>query len=70
MDNLSANANDVINVLLDRSKEQERTIAILQVNLENAIKKSKDLQKQLDEAKAKLPTDDQSQEPNEDPNNQ
>lgn len=70
MDNLTANANDVINVLLDRSKEQERTIAILQVNLENAIKKSKDLQKQLDEAKAKLPTDDQNQEPNEGPNNQ
>lgn len=70
MDNLSANANDVINVLLDRSKEQERTIAILQVNLENAIKKSKDLQKQLGEAKAKLPTDDQKPETNEDPNNQ
>lgn len=70
MNNLTANANDVIDVLLNHAKEQERTIAILQVNLENAIKKSKDLQKQLDEAKAKLPTDDQNQEPNEGPNNQ
>lgn len=70
MDNLTANANDVIDVLLNHAKEQERTIAILQVNLESEIKKSKDLQKQLDEAKAKLPTDDQNQEPNEGPNNQ
>lgn len=70
MNNLSANSNDVIDVLLDRSKEQERAIAILQVNLEDEIKKNKDLQKQLDEAKAKLPTDNQSQETNEDPNNQ
>ena len=68
MNNLSANSNDVIDVLLDRSKEQERAIAILQVNLEDEIKKNKDLQKQLDEAKAKLPTDNQSQETNEDPN--
>lgn len=70
MDNLSANANDVINVLLDRSKEQERTIAILQVNLENEIKKNEDLQKQLGDAKAKLPATDQQPETNEDPNNQ
>ncbi|HJA26941.1 MAG TPA: hypothetical protein H9720_01055 [Candidatus Limosilactobacillus intestinigallinarum] len=70
MNNLSANSNDVIDVLLDRSKEQERAIAILQVNLEDEIKKNKDLQKQLDEAKAKLPATDQSQETNEDPNNQ
>lgn len=63
MDNLSANANDVINVLLDRSKEQERAIAILQVNLQDEIKKNKDLQAQLDKAKADKP-----EENKEDPN--
>lgn len=70
MNNLSANSNDVIDVLLDRSKEQERAIAILQVNLQDEIKKNEDLQKQLGDAKAKLPATDQSQETNEDPNNQ
>lgn len=65
MDNLSANANDVINVLLDRSKEQERAIAILQVNLQDEIKKNKDLQAQLDKAKADKPEGNK-----EDPNNQ
>lgn len=68
MNNLSANSNDVIDVLLDRSKEQERTIAILQVNLENAIKKNKDLQAQLDKAKEDKP--EEKQETNQDPNNQ
>ena len=70
MENLTANANEVIDVLLNHAKEQERTIAILQVNLEDEIKKNKDLQKQLDEAKAKLPATDQQPETNEDPNNQ
>lgn len=65
MNNLSANSNDVIDVLLDRSKEQERAIAILQVNLQDEIKKNKDLQAQLDKAKADKP-----EETNEDPNNQ
>lgn len=63
MDNLSANANDVINVLLDRSKEQERAIAILQVNLQDEINKNKDLQAQLDKLKADKP-----EENKEDPN--
>lgn len=62
MDNLSANANDVINVLLDRSKEQERTIAILQVNLQDQVKENENLRKQLDEAKAKLPDSDKPEE--------
>ena len=68
MDNLSANANDVINVLLDRSKEQERAIAILQVNLQDEINKNKDLQAQLDKAKEDKP--EEKQETNQDPNNQ
>ena len=38
MNNLSANSNDVIEVLLDRSKEQERTIAILQANRDSQRK--------------------------------
>lgn len=42
--NLSANSNDVIEVLLDRSKEQERTIAILQAKLTETLKEDKDLQ--------------------------
>lgn len=42
--NLSANSNDVIEVLLDRSKEQERTIAILQAKLTETLKENKDLQ--------------------------
>lgn len=63
MDNLSANANDVINVLLDCSKEQERAIAILQVNLQDEINKNKDLQAQLDKLKADKP-----EENKEDPN--
>lgn len=70
MENLTANANEVIDVLLNHAKEQERTIAILQVNLQDEIKKNEDLQKQLGDAKAKLPATDQSQETNEDPNNQ
>lgn len=44
MNNLSANSNDVIEVLLDRSKEQERTIAILQAKLTETLKENKDLQ--------------------------
>lgn len=64
MNNLSANSNDVIDVLLDRSKEQERAIAILQVNLQDEIKKNKDLQAQLDKAKEDKPEEKQ------DPNNQ
>lgn len=68
MNNLSANSNDVIDVLLDRSKEQERAIAILQVNLQDEIKKNKDLQAQLDKAKADKP--EEKQETNQDPNNQ
>ena len=68
MNNLSANSNDVIDVLLDRSKEQERAIAILQVNLQDEIKKNKDLQAQLDKAKEDKP--EEKQETNEDPNNQ
>ena len=59
MDNLTANANDVVDVLLDRSKNQERDIAILQVNLANEIKKNKSLKSQLDEAKEKLAQNDQ-----------
>lgn len=68
MNNLSANSNDVIDVLLDRSKEQERAIAILQVNLQDEIKKNKDLQAQLDKAKEDKP--EEKQETNQDPNNQ
>ena len=68
MNNLSANSNDVIDVLLDRSKEQERAIAILQVNLQDEIKKNKDLQAQLD--KAKEDKSEEKQETNQDPNNQ
>ncbi|MFQ9706064.1 MAG: hypothetical protein ACLRX6_03115 [Limosilactobacillus pontis] len=68
MDNLSANANDVIDILLNRSKEQERMIAILQANLQSEMKKNKDLQARLD--KVKDPETDQSQESNEGPNNQ
>lgn len=68
MDNLSANANDVIDILLNRSKEQERMIAILQANLQSEIKKNKDLQAKLD--KTKDPEADQPRESNEDPNNQ
>lgn len=64
MNNLTANANDVIDVLLNHAKEQERTIAILQVNLESEIKKNKDLQAQLDKAKEDKPEEKQ------DPNNQ
>lgn len=44
MNNLSANSNDVIEVLLDRSKEQERTIAILQAKLTETLKEKKDLE--------------------------
>ena len=68
MNNLTANANDVIDVLLNHAKEQERTIAILQVNLESEIKKNKDLQAQLDKAKEDKP--EEKQETNQDPNNQ
>lgn len=68
MNNLTANANDVIDVLLNHAKEQERTIAILQVNLESEIKKNKDLQARLDKAKEDKP--EEKQEPNEGPNNQ
>lgn len=68
MNNLSANSNDVIDVLLDHSKEQERAIAILQVNLQDEIKKNKDLQAQLDKAKEDKP--EEKQETNQDPNNQ
>ena len=68
MNNLSANSNDVIDVLLDRSKEQERAIAILQVNLQDEIKKNKDLQSQLDKAKEDKP--EEKRETNQDPNNQ
>ncbi|MCC4405595.1 hypothetical protein LMB75_05735 [Limosilactobacillus reuteri] len=67
MDNLTANANDVIDVLLDRSKNQERDIAILQVNLANEVKKNKSLQSQLDEAKAKLAQNDQDLKTEQDP---
>lgn len=67
MDNLTANANDVVEVLLDRSKNQERDIAILQVNLANEIKKNKSLQSQLDEAKAKLVQNDQDLKTEKDP---
>lgn len=67
MDNLTANANDVIDVLLDRSKNQERDIAILQVNLANEIKKNKSLQSQLDETKAKLAQNDQDLKTEQDP---
>ena len=68
MNNLSANSNDVIDVLLDHSKEQERAIAILQVNLQDEIKKNKDLQAQLDKAKEDKP--EEKQGTNQDPNNQ
>lgn len=44
MNDLSANANDVIEILLDRLKEQERTIAILQANLTEMVKKNKETQ--------------------------
>lgn len=67
MDNLTANANDVVDVLLDRSKNQERDIAILQVNLANEIEKNKSLQSQLDEAKAKLAQNDQDLKTEQDP---
>ena len=67
MDSLTANANDVIDVLLDRSKNQERDIAILQVNLANESKKNKSLQSQLDEAKAKLAQNDQDLKTEQDP---
>lgn len=67
MDNLTANANDVVDVLLDRSKNQERDIAILQVNLANEIKKNKSLKSQLDEAKEKLAQNDQDLKTEQDP---
>ena len=73
MNNLSANSNDVIEILLDRLKEQERNSAILQANLQDMIKKNKDLQDENDKLKAQvphLPAADQSQENTEDPNNQ
>ena len=44
MNNLSANSNDVIEVLLDRSKEQERTIAILQAKLTETLKEKENLE--------------------------
>lgn len=55
MDNLSANANDVIEILLDRVKEQERTIAILQANLTELVKKNKENQDKPTEETAKDP---------------
>ena len=67
MDSLTANANDVVDVLLDRSKDQERDIAILQVNLANEIKKNKSLKSQLDEAKEKLAQNDQDLKTEQDP---
>ena len=73
MNNLSANSNDVIEILLDRLKEQERNSAILQANLQDMLKKNKDLQDENDKLKAQvphLPATDQSQENAEDPNNQ
>ena len=72
MSNLSANSNDVIEILLDRLKEQERNSAILQANLQDMLKKNKDLQDENDKLKAQvphLPATDQSQENTEDPNN-
>ncbi len=68
MNNLSANSNDVIEILLDRLKEQERNSAILQANLQDKLKENKALQDQVNKLKAKLPTD-QGQENTEDPNN-
>lgn len=67
MNNLSANSNDVIEILLDRLKEQERNSAILQANLQEVLKKETDLQTQIDSLKAKLPASEQNQENAEDP---
>ena len=73
MNNLSANSNDVIEILLDRLKEQERNSAILQANLQDMLKKNKDLQDENDKLKAQvphLPATGRSQENTEDPNDQ